>query len=194
MRLCLRFGKNCYLAKTDLKSAFRQLPIRKEDLNLLGMKHQGLWYLDRCLPFGVSLACKIFEEFSSALHWKVGLMIAEALVHYLDDFLFAGDSIAKVNESLEVFRKVCKGIGFPIAEGRQDGWTNPNPPLFGPNFRHYPTNCRHTSKQSIKSFESHRSNDRPKNCKGKTITVSYWTPKFLLQGHKRREGLHKASI
>ena len=31
VKLCMDLGKGCYLAKSDMKSAFRNLPIRKED-------------------------------------------------------------------------------------------------------------------------------------------------------------------
>ena len=110
-------------SKSDLQSAFRQLPIRKEDLDLLGLKHQGLYYLDLCLPFGVSIACRVFETFSTALHWKVGQLIADILVHYLDDFHFGGSTWESCVLKLDTFREVCDTIGFPISEDKTVGPT-----------------------------------------------------------------------
>ena len=56
-------------AKTDVKSAFRIIPIHPNDYPLLGMKWEKLYYFDRCLPMGCSSSCAIFEAFSMALEW-----------------------------------------------------------------------------------------------------------------------------
>ena len=55
-----RLGVGCYLAKTDIKSAFRIIPIHPGDYPLLGMKWQGNYYFDRCLPMGCRSSCAIF--------------------------------------------------------------------------------------------------------------------------------------
>ncbi len=121
VEMCHGLGQGAYLAKTDMKSAFRQLPIHKDDLNLLGCQVDGLWFLDVCMPFGLSIACKVFEEFSSAIHWRVTQLIGDKLVHYLDDFLLGARSKAKCSESLQVFRNVCTRVGMPIAEDKTVG-------------------------------------------------------------------------
>ena len=59
-----RLGVGCYLAKTDIKSAFRIIPIHPEDYPLLGMKWRGNYYFDRCLPIGCRSSCAIFERFT----------------------------------------------------------------------------------------------------------------------------------
>ena len=53
-------GAGCVMAKTDVKSAFRIIPIHPNDYSLLGMKWQNLFYFDRCLPMGCSSSCAIF--------------------------------------------------------------------------------------------------------------------------------------
>lgn len=54
-------GEGCFfLAKTDIKSAFRITPIHPADYSLLGMKVDNLYYFDRCLPMGLSSSCNIF--------------------------------------------------------------------------------------------------------------------------------------
>lgn len=62
-----RVGSGANLAKTDIKNAFRILPIRKEDYGLLGMKWRDNFYYDRCMPMGCSSSCLTFEIFSSAV-------------------------------------------------------------------------------------------------------------------------------
>ena len=59
-------GKGCFSAKTDIKSAFRIVPIHPADYSLLGMNLDNLYYFDRCLPMGLSSSCNIFEAFSTA--------------------------------------------------------------------------------------------------------------------------------
>ena len=86
-------GKGCYLSKADIKSAFRLIPIRQEDFNLLGISFNDRFYIDTCLPFGCRVSCAIFENFAMFLQWATELAIGQGRVlHYLDDFLFVGNS------------------------------------------------------------------------------------------------------
>lgn len=64
-------SQGCYLAKTDIKSAFRIIPIRPEDYPLLGMTLLGKFYFDfdKCTPIRCSSSCCTFECFSIALEW-----------------------------------------------------------------------------------------------------------------------------
>ena len=59
-------GQDTLLAKTDLKSAFRLLPIYPGDFNLLGIKSK--YYYDKYLPFGSKLSCALFNQFDTFLH------------------------------------------------------------------------------------------------------------------------------
>ena len=45
-------GVGALLAKRDLKSAYRILPIRVEDFPLLGIKVGDKYYIDKFLPMG----------------------------------------------------------------------------------------------------------------------------------------------
>ena len=53
-------GAGCFMAKTDVKSAFRIIPIHPSDFPLLGMKWDNQYYFDRCLAMGLSSSCAIF--------------------------------------------------------------------------------------------------------------------------------------
>ena len=54
-------GKEVYIGKMDIKSAFRLLSINPADFDLLGIKIAQKYYIDKCLPMGCSLSCKVFE-------------------------------------------------------------------------------------------------------------------------------------
>ena len=61
VKIVQRLGVGCFMAKTDIKSAFRIIPIHSQDYSLLGIKWADKYYFDRCLPMGCSSSCAIFE-------------------------------------------------------------------------------------------------------------------------------------
>ena len=78
VRSCLKLLKDnpnhtIWLGITDLKSAFRLVPLSKRCWSLLIMKARdpksGEWkyFVDKCLPFGAAISCSIFQRFSNAL-------------------------------------------------------------------------------------------------------------------------------
>lgn len=88
-------GKGTWLAKWDIESAFRLLPIHPDCYHLLGCMVDGNFYYNTCLPMGCSISCHFFEMFSTFLEWVVRFETgSRAIIHYLDDFLFVapGDS------------------------------------------------------------------------------------------------------
>lgn len=118
-------GPHAELAVVDIKSAFRLLPVFPGDFDLLGIKFEGQYYIDKCLPMGCSVSCNIFEKFSTFLHWVVenntGL---STLDHYLDDFIFAGRAQTNQCKLLrDNFLQITKNIGVPIAPEKLKGPT-----------------------------------------------------------------------
>ena len=87
----LQLGRGSLMAKTDIDSAFRIIPVNPDDFNLLGFKFQGKYYYDTCLTMGSSSAPAIFERFSSAIHFVCNTYLGiDHMVHILDDFLNLG--------------------------------------------------------------------------------------------------------
>ena len=76
------------LTKFDLKDTYRIIPVHPSDHHRLGIMWEGATYVDRCLPFGLRSAPKIFSDFSDALAWIFGCAGLVSQVHYLDDFLY----------------------------------------------------------------------------------------------------------
>lgn len=117
-----RLGAGCYMAKTDIKSAFRIIPIHPSDYSLLGMKWDEAYYFDRCLPMGCSSSCAIFEAFSTSLEWiSKNCLGASAVLHILDDFLFIASSVEKCRDDLLQFLTMCDYLGVPIAQEKTVG-------------------------------------------------------------------------
>ncbi|OCT76152.1 hypothetical protein XELAEV_18031341mg [Xenopus laevis] len=65
-------GKGALMAKSDIESAFRLLPVHPECFHLLGCALGGAYFVDMCLPMGCSISCYYFKLFSSFLEWVVG--------------------------------------------------------------------------------------------------------------------------
>ena len=115
-------GTGAYLAKTDIKSAFRILPINPIDYGLLGMKWKNKYYYDRCMPMGCSSSCKTFETFSSALEWIARTKFKiQHVLHLLDDFLFIAPSERLCQQQLNIFLQFCSYLGVPIAPEKTFG-------------------------------------------------------------------------
>ena len=80
-----RRGKGALLAKLDIRSAYRLIPVNPQDRHLLGIEWRGARYADGSLPFGLRSAPKIFSAVADALQWVMldsGVSIVD---HYLDD-------------------------------------------------------------------------------------------------------------
>ena len=63
----VRLGRGTQLAKFDLESAYRLIPVRPEDRLLLGMRWEGATYVDGALPFGLRSAPKLFTAVADTL-------------------------------------------------------------------------------------------------------------------------------
>ena len=83
-----RFGSDCFMAKTDIESAFRLFPVHPHDWELLGLFWNGFYYFDKVLPFGLRSVPFIFNQLSDAIEWILQNNCAISFVcHILDDFL-----------------------------------------------------------------------------------------------------------
>lgn len=57
-----KLGEGSLLAKSDIKSAFRLLPISPGDFDLLGFQLEGYFYFDKIVPFSSSIICALWEK------------------------------------------------------------------------------------------------------------------------------------
>ena len=57
------------MAKADIESAFRLLPVHPNDFALVSLKLDGKFYIDKALPMGASCSAALFEKFSTFLEW-----------------------------------------------------------------------------------------------------------------------------
>ena len=93
---CRLQSQPVFCAKTDLKSAFRILPLKPSCFCWLVMKAyhpatgQLKFFVEKNLPFGSSISCSHFQRFSNSLRHIFEHQTGSwgSTVNYLDDYLF----------------------------------------------------------------------------------------------------------
>ena len=117
-------GPATLLAKLDLESAYRNVPVHPADRWLLGMKWKEEIYVDSALPFGLRSAPKIFNAVADGLMWILGSRGVKRGIHYLDDFLFFGQPVSSgCADSLRIALDTCQLLGVPVATHKVVGPT-----------------------------------------------------------------------
>ena len=117
-------GKGSFMAKIDIKHAFRLCPVHPDDWPLLGYKWLGKYFFDIRLPFGSRSSPFIFNAFADALTWilvtKFGIT---SLIHYLDDFFVCAVTREECQRKVNIILWVFKLLGVPVAEDKLEGPT-----------------------------------------------------------------------
>lgn len=123
VRWVRHYGKGALMAKADVESAFRLLPVHPESFRLLGCHWNGGFYVDQCLPMGCSVSCALFEQFSSFVEWVVrDVSGVNSLIHYLDDFLCIGPADSRVCAVLLAsLQHIAEKFGIPLAADKTEG-------------------------------------------------------------------------
>ena len=120
--IAMQLGKGALLAKADIKSAYRLIPVHPQDRIWLGMQWDNKLYIDGMLPFGLRSAPKIFTAVADALEWCVHKRGVDYIFHYLDDFLVMGPPDSDMcKRSLELLISECNTLGVPLAPEKLEG-------------------------------------------------------------------------
>ena len=115
-------GTGTLLAKIDIKSAYRNVPIHPDDRWLMGMYWDGALYIDTALPFGLRSAPKIFTAIADAAEWIVRQAGVNFIMHYLDDFLVLGAPASReCSVALGHVINTFGRLGLPLAVEKLEG-------------------------------------------------------------------------
>ena len=118
-------GHNALMGKFDLRCAFRQVPVRREDWHLLGIQWQGRWYVDKCLPFGLRSSPALFNQLATVIEWILHHNYKLThIIHYLDDFFTAGQPNSnECTSNMEIMNTLCHQSGSPTKPEKEKGPT-----------------------------------------------------------------------
>ena len=124
IRLCMALtsnGEPLVLAKSDVDSAFHNLGLEKQLWRWAILKavspldQQTYFFVDKCLPFGSSISCALFQKVSDVVAFMVKFRMKTVLINYLDDYLFVAMLRSSCNHQVQVFLNVCKEIQLPVS-------------------------------------------------------------------------------
>ena len=117
-----RLGQGCYLAKVDVKAAYRCIPVRPADWPLLGMRWQGQYYFHRTLPFGLRSACHLWERYATAMEWVIRTQFdVPHITHYVDDTFLANRTRELCTLDLARTKAGMAALGAPDAVDKTEG-------------------------------------------------------------------------
>lgn len=111
---------NAYLAKIDLKSAYRHVPIHPSNYTATGLAWQfngdeNRTYLYDCkLPFGAAKSPEIFHRLTQAITRMMDRRGFNTVLAYLDDFLVIGDTEQECKQAYHELIKLLGELGFTI--------------------------------------------------------------------------------
>jgi hypothetical protein len=110
---------NGFLAKRDLQSAYRSVPIHPDDYNLTGLRgrfgedEKFSYFYDSKLPFGAVKSCQVFQILTDALVCMVARqgMVAFA---YIDDLLCLGDDEFECRRCYDTLISLIDELGLVV--------------------------------------------------------------------------------
>ena len=117
-----KLGRGALLAKADVDSAYRLVPVHPDDRPLLAIQWMNKVYVDTRLPFGLRSAPKIFTAIADGLEWIAIQRGARWIKHYLDDYVIVGGpDDTSCARDLDILISTCAELGVPLAKHKQEG-------------------------------------------------------------------------
>ena len=118
----LVLGPGTLLAKIDIKSAFRLIPVHPADRHLLAMEWRSGVFINTCLLFWLRSSPKLFNILADLLAWILEHQGVSYLLHYLDDFLTMGNPhSSECHHNLMTMKQVCQLLRVPLATEKVEG-------------------------------------------------------------------------
>lgn len=115
-------GTSAYLAKMDIRHAFRLCPVRPEDWQLLGHCFNNQYFVDTRLPFGSRSSPYIFNLFADLLLWILIFQFSiPTALHYLDDFFFCASNKNLCQQYISSAQMAFAQLGVPLAPEKLEG-------------------------------------------------------------------------
>lgn len=108
-----------YMAKVDLKSAYRSVPISAHSQKFTGLKwkfgKQTVYLQDCRLPFGSKMAPGIFHRLTQSVKRMMSRRGYDSLVVYLDDFLVIAPTRSQCQQAQTTLIYLLRKLGFQIS-------------------------------------------------------------------------------
>ena len=116
--------KGYYMAKVDLRHAYRSVPVHPANHQALGLKWKFkgcakyTYLMDTRLPFGGKSAPGIFHRLTQAVRRMMARRGFTMVVVYLDDFLVIGKSHSECQTAYNVLCELLVSLGFQLSSSK----------------------------------------------------------------------------
>ena len=108
-------GVGAFMAKLDIKDAFRLIPVHPHDRQFLGFKWLSMTFVDLRLPFGLRTSPPWFEALGRLLAWIIRYKLhVVSVVRYVDDFFVAAGSASECATFVSAIVKLFADIKVPV--------------------------------------------------------------------------------
>lgn len=109
----------CYMAKIDLKSAYRSVQISPASQKVTGLKWEvagkNVYFYDKKLCFGASRAPAIFHRLSQAVRRFMSKRGINGVIAYIDDFLIVTETFEECKRAFLILVQLLRKLGFMIS-------------------------------------------------------------------------------
>lgn len=113
---------NYFMAKIDLRHAYRSVPIHPDNYRATGCKWRfsgdnvDTYFYDTRLPFGAKSSPLIFHRLTQSVRRMMSRRGYDDIIVYLDDFLVIGATEADCRLAYDTLRKLLQDLGFTLSE------------------------------------------------------------------------------
>jgi hypothetical protein len=122
LNIVRRLGRGCCMAKMDVKSAYRIIPVRPADWSILGIYWQQRFFFHRTLPFGLRSSCHLWERYATAVQWIItNILHIDNITHYVDDFFLAALRDHQCGDDLRRTKSIWSELGVPDEAKKTEG-------------------------------------------------------------------------
>ena len=119
-KLIKKCGKNGYIGKADLKSAFRQIILAGDDRYKCAYKWRGHTLVEHYMPWGTRAAsaqCQLMgETILAAVEKELPGELCGFCFNYIDDFIFGGTCKNNCLFLMNKFFEKCSFFGFTVKD------------------------------------------------------------------------------
>ncbi len=121
-----KVGRGAWMAKVDLKAAFKHILVRPDQWHLLGLhldspEGEREFFFDATLPFGLRSSPKLFNEFTKIIRWLARQIGIDNIFGYLDDFFIVDGTEDGCLEKKDLFKSYMSSLGWVFNEDKDKG-------------------------------------------------------------------------
>ena len=124
IKIIMDLGQGSWMCKTDVRAAFKIIPIHPSLWHLHGIKWNKQYYFATRLVFGSRSSPKIFDSLAQVVEWIIihNYGITHTL-HLLDDFIAIDHPNSEPLRTMALLTHIFRILGIPLSNEKTTGPT-----------------------------------------------------------------------